>query len=68
MTDILPKRRADAMMAVSPDRITEPPEVADFPSQGRHGGADEPLKMKSPQQTARLIKKIATNSVRLLLG
>ena len=84
MTEILPKKRADnrtygkrfhlaeawadAMWSVSPDRITEPPEVADFPSGERHGEPDEPLKMKSPEQSARLIKKIAHELGSTLVG
>lgn len=84
MNEIIPKQRADAeeygdrfylaeawssaMMAVSPDRITEPPEVADFPGKGRGGGPGEPLKMKSPELTAKLIKKIAHELGSTLVG
>ncbi|MHC4696718.1 MAG: reductive dehalogenase [Planctomycetota bacterium] len=84
ITEIMPKQEADAqtygqrfclaeawagaMMAVSPDRITEPPEVADFPSEERHDGPDEPLEMKSPAQTARLVKKIAHELGSTLVG
>lgn len=84
MTEIFPKQRADAekygrrfylaeawsdaMLAVSPDPITEPPQVADFPEKGRRGGPDEPLKMKSPELTAELIKKIAHELGSTLVG
>ncbi len=84
MKEIMPKQRADdeeygdrfylseawsgAMMAVSPDRISEPPEVSDFPQAGRHGDPTEPLKMKSPELTAKLIKKIAHELGSTLVG
>ena len=68
--DILPKRKIDApkykddyllaeawsnaMGAVSPPAVRGRPEESDFP-----GGDRQPLKMKSDEQTSRLIKKIA---------
>jgi reductive dehalogenase len=70
MNDVLPKQRKDmeefgkqfllaeawssAMGAVYPAPIDEPPEISDFPRR-----RTEPLKMKSPEKTTRLVKKIA---------
>ncbi len=60
---ILAEAWANAMGAVQPERITEPPEVADFPGKGgdgfHRGDPAEPYKMKSPESTSRLVKKIA---------
>jgi reductive dehalogenase len=76
--EVFPKRRTDnskhgdafiltealshAMEAVQPERISEPPEIADFPQKGEsgHGGDPEtPHKMKSPEKTSKLIKKLS---------
>lgn len=84
MKEIFPKQRADyrkyrdkfilasawsnAMGAVSPTRINQPPEKSDFPSRRRFGGPSEPLKMKSPEKTSKLIKKIAHELGSTLVG
>ena len=59
---------SNAMEAVSPQRISQPPEKSDFPSRGRFGGPAEPLKMKSPEKTSRLIKKISHELGSTLVG
>jgi len=82
--EVLPKQREDfrkyqkkfilatawsnAMGAVSPRPVTEPPEKSDFPRSQRFGGPVEPLKMKSPEKTTRLIKKIAHELGSTLVG
>ncbi len=84
MKEIFPKQRSDyqkyrnkfilstawsnAMGAVSPPRINQPPEKSDFPRRGRRGGPTEPLKMKSPEKTSELIKKIAHELGSTLVG
>lgn len=50
---------SNAMTAVRPPRITEPPEIADFPERNSDGNLPEPAKMKAPVKTSKLIKKIA---------
>ena len=58
---ILSEAWSHAMGAVHPDRITDPPKVFDFPSkrQGYMGGdPTTPYRMKSPEMTSKLIKKI----------
>ncbi len=73
--EIFPKRREDnakygnqfllaeawshAMGEVWPEGITEPPQVSDFPEAKGFGQPPEPLTMKSPEKTAKLIKQIA---------
>lgn len=59
-----------AMGAVGPRGPQGPPEIDDFPRQGRMrgGSAPEPLKMKDPVQTARLIKQIAHQLGSTLVG
>jgi reductive dehalogenase len=60
---ILAEAWSDAMGAVEPERTSEPPDVADFPRSGgggySHGDPASPLKMKSPDGTSKLVKKIA---------
>jgi len=84
MKEIMPKQMADsqkygdkfllatawsnAMGAVSPPRINQPPEISDYPQRGRFGQPTEPLKMKSPEKTSRLIKKIAHELGSTLVG
>jgi reductive dehalogenase len=69
---ILSEAWSDAMGAVQPERITEPPEVADFPrSDGggyRRGDPASPYKMKSSESTSELIKKIAHELGATLVG
>lgn len=73
--EIMPKQRSDsreyrnkfflaeawseAMGAVSPRFPSGPPEVADFPMRRGLGEPSEPMKLKSPEKTSKLIKKIA---------
>jgi reductive dehalogenase len=62
---LLAEAWADAMGAVSPKSIgNKPPEVSDFPKD-RFGN---PLKMKSPEATARLIKKVSYEFGTVLVG
>lgn len=84
MKEVFPKQRADyrkyrnkfilasawsnAMGAVSPTRINQPPEKSDFPSRRRFGDSSEPLKMKSAKKTSKLIKKIAHELGSTLVG
>jgi len=54
-----------AMGAVSPTPIgEEPPEISDFPRRGQ----GTPLKMKSPESTAKLIKKMSHEFGAVLVG
>jgi reductive dehalogenase len=59
---------SNAMGAVSPPRITEPPEVSDFPRANRRGGVMEPVKFKDIRETSKLIKKIAHELGSTLVG
>lgn len=65
---ILAEAWSHAMGAVAPEPIKDPPEVSDFPRAGRFGGRAEPLKMKSPRKTSRLIKQIAYQLGSTLVG
>lgn len=66
---ILSTAWSSAMFAAAPDaRISDPPEVADFPRPGRDGRAPEPLHMKDPEKTAELIKKISLQFGSTLVG
>jgi reductive dehalogenase len=65
---ILAEAWAHAMSAVQPRGIGDtPPEESDFPDAGR-GHPSEPLKMKDPEATARLIKKISYELGSVLTG
>ena len=82
--EIAPKQRADmqkyghqfilatawsnAMGAVSPQRINSPPEESDFFLNRRTGKPMDPVKMKSPDKTSKLIKKIAHELGSTLVG
>ncbi|MCP4723935.1 MAG: reductive dehalogenase [bacterium] len=82
--EISPKLRADsgkyrmkfllanswsrANSAVNPRQDSRPPEIADFPGARRGGSAPEPVKLKSPQKTSKLIKKIAHELGSTLVG
>jgi reductive dehalogenase len=59
---------SNAMGAVSPRPINEPPEKSDFPRRRRFGGPTEPAKMKSPELTSKLIKKVAHELGSTLVG
>ncbi len=81
--DILPKLRADeqefgdafllsvawsdAMGAVGPDPVDSPPEDSDFP-RARDGTPIDPVRLKDPAMTARLIKKVAMQFGSTLVG
>jgi epoxyqueuosine reductase len=67
-TFILSQAWSNAMGAVSPSPIREAPEKSDFPSPSRYGEVQEPLKMKDPEKTAKLIKKIAYELGSVLVG
>ena len=83
-TEIMPKYMADrrkyrkqfllaetwsnAMGAVSPPRISEPPEKSDFYINRRTGKSIDPVRFKSPQKTSQLIKKIAHELGSTLVG
>ncbi len=61
---LLAEAWSNAMGAVGPRPPETPPEESDFPGPSRYeevgeGGVSEPLKMKSPEKTAELIKKVA---------
>jgi len=59
---------SNAMGAVSPSFPSGPPEVADFPTRRGFGGPSEPMKMKSPEKTSKLIKKISHELGSTLVG
>jgi reductive dehalogenase len=69
---ILAEAWSNAMGAVTPEPIKDPPEVSDFPKPRRMGpfggGQTEPLKMKDPRETSRLIKQIAFQLGSTLVG
>jgi reductive dehalogenase len=83
MKEIIPRQREDqrkyghryfiaeawsnAMGAVTPVPITEPPEISDFPRR-RDGISIEPVKLKSPEKTSKLIQKIAHELGSTLVG
>lgn len=59
---------SDAMGAVSPPPIEEPPEISDFPK-GHYGRPpQQPVKLKDRKKTAMLIKKIAHQLGSVLVG
>ncbi len=64
---LLAEAWSNAMGEVWPDAVDTPPEESDVPS-GSHGEPAEPLKMKSPEKTAVLIKKIAYQLGSVLVG
>lgn len=69
MRFLLAEAWADAMGAVYPPRISEPPEIADFPGQGRYSrDMEEPVKFKDAIKTSKLIKKIAHELGSTLVG
>jgi len=84
MKEIAPKQRADmqkygdpftlamawsnAMGAVSPPRINRPPAETDFLRNRRTGEPVESMKMKSPEKTSKLIKKISHELGSTLVG
>ena len=67
-TFLLSRAWSNAMGAVWPEGIDEPPEIADFPSGRGFGEPSEPLPMKSPESTAKLIKQIAFQLGSVLVG
>lgn len=67
---ILAEAWSEAMGAVTPPQITEPPETADFPPRRSYFREEvpRPYKLKSPEKTSRLIKKIAHELGATLVG
>jgi len=65
---ILSNAWSKAMGAVEPPPINYPPEISDFPGGERFGEPSKAYKMKSPQNTSRLIKKIAYEFGATLVG
>jgi reductive dehalogenase len=65
---VLAEAWSHAMAAVWPAHAKEPPEVADFPKPGRDGKPKDPLKMKDPKLTSKLVKKIAHQLGSTLVG
>jgi epoxyqueuosine reductase len=65
---IIAKAWANAMGAVGPPPVNEPPEVSDFPVNRRTGEPAFKHTMKSPAQTSKLIKKIAHELGSSLVG
>jgi len=65
---ILPNAFAQAMGAVSPRPITESPEISDFPRTRRGGEPPPKLKMKDPEKTSKLIKKMSHQLGSTLVG
>ncbi len=59
---------SNAMGAVSPRRITEPPEKSDFMINRRTGQPIEPVSFKDPAKTSKLIKKMAHELGSTLVG
>jgi reductive dehalogenase len=58
---------SNAMGAVGPRPVSGPPEVNDFP-RGRGGQPPEPVRLKDPERTARLIKAVAQQFGSTLVG
>jgi len=65
---ILSEAWSNAMGAVSPPRIDKLPEISDFPINRRTGKPLEPVELKSPEKTSRLIKKISHELGSTLVG
>lgn len=60
---------ADAMTAAWPPAVSGPPEEADFPRKSPYSrGPTGPQKMRSPEKTAKLVKKIAHELGATLVG
>jgi reductive dehalogenase len=65
---ILAEAWANAMGAVSPRPINQPPEISDFPRSRRSGETITPLQMKNSDKTSKLIKKISHELGSTLVG
>ena len=65
---LLAEAWSNAMGAVSPRRITEPPEKSDFLIDRRSGRPLEPVPFKDPAKASRLIKKMAHELGSTLVG
>jgi len=59
---------SDAIGAVTPPPVNEPPEISDFPKSTPYRKASKPLKLKSPEKTSKLIKKISFELGSTLVG
>ncbi len=57
-----------AMGSVAPPPVNQPPEVSDFPRRGRGGATSEPVKLKDPARTSKLIKQVAYQFGAILVG
>ncbi len=65
---LLAEAWSNAMGEVWPESLSEPPEISDFPRGERYGEPDKPLKLKSPEKTAKLIKQMAYQFGSTLVG
>jgi len=65
---ILAEAWSNAMGAVWPEGLSDPPHVSDFPHPGRSGGMPEPVQLKSPEKTAKLIKQMTYQFGSILTG
>ncbi len=64
---VLARAWSNAMGAVGPEPIREPPEVNDLP-RDRRGRPAEPVRLKDPVRTAELIKAVAMQFGSTLVG
>jgi reductive dehalogenase len=66
---LLAEAWSNAMGAVGPRLSSDPPEIADFPRRrGRFGDEAQTLKMKDPEMTSKLLKKISHELGSTLVG
>jgi len=65
---ILAEAWSNAMGAVWPKGINQPPEISDFPRGERYGEPSKPYKLKSPEKTSKLIKQVAYQFGSILVG
>lgn len=56
---VLAEAWSEAMGAAWPGSLKDPIEVSDFPGPDRSGNKPEPYKLKSPDKTAKLVKKMS---------
>ncbi|RKY80442.1 hypothetical protein DRQ07_05475 [candidate division KSB1 bacterium] len=65
---LLAQAWSNAMSAVWPEGINQPPEISDFPRGERYGEPSKPYKLKSPGKTSKLIKQMAYQFGSILVG
>lgn len=65
---IISEAWSNAMGAVWPDAVSEPPEISDFPQPDRHGNVRQPYSLKNETKTAELIKKVSHQFGATLVG